>query len=43
MPFRDNIDTDVKFQVKNIIQPGGSVADKSVLQVCNEYYNYFNW
>lgn len=37
MPFRDNVDTAVKFQVKNIIQPGGSVADKSVLEACNEY------
>ena len=37
MPFRDNVDTAVKFQVKNIIQPGGSMADKNVLQACNEY------
>ena len=37
MPFRDNVDTAVKFQVKNIIQPGGSVGDSSVIEACNEY------
>ena len=37
MPFRDNIDNAVKFNVKNIIQPGGSVSDESVIEACNEY------
>ena len=37
MPFRDNVDTAVKFKVKNIIQPGGSVADGSVVDACDEY------
>ena len=37
MPFRDNVDTAVKFKVKNIIQPGGSVADGSVIEACDEY------
>jgi len=37
MPFRDNVDAAVKFQVKNIIQPGGSIGDPSVIDACNEY------
>lgn len=37
MPFRDNVDTAVKFKVKNIIQPGGSVADGSIIEACDEY------
>ena len=37
MPFRDNVDTAIKFKVKNIIQPGGSVADGSVIDACDEY------
>jgi phosphoribosylaminoimidazolecarboxamide formyltransferase / IMP cyclohydrolase len=37
MPFRDNIDNAVKFNVKNIIQPGGSVSDESVIEACDEY------
>ena len=37
MPFRDNIDNAVKFNVKNIIQPGGSVSDESVIDACDEY------
>jgi phosphoribosylaminoimidazolecarboxamide formyltransferase / IMP cyclohydrolase len=36
-PFRDNIDVANTFNVKNIIQPGGSMADSSVIEVCNEY------
>ena len=37
MPFRDNVDNAVKFNVKNIIQPGGSVSDESVIEACDEY------
>lgn len=36
-PFRDNIDTAAKIGVKNIIQPGGSIADKDVINAANEY------
>jgi len=36
-PFRDNIDTANKFQVKYILQPGGSIQDNSVTEACNEY------
>ena len=37
MPFRDNVDNAAKFNVKNIIQPGGSVSDISVIEACDEY------
>jgi phosphoribosylaminoimidazolecarboxamide formyltransferase/IMP cyclohydrolase len=37
MPFRDNIDTANKYGVSSIVQPGGSVADSSVIGACNEY------
>ena len=36
-PFRDNIDVANKFNVKNIIQPGGSMADENIIEACNEY------
>jgi phosphoribosylaminoimidazolecarboxamide formyltransferase/IMP cyclohydrolase len=37
MPFRDNVDNAVKFNIKNIIQPGGSMMDYSVIEACNQY------
>ena len=36
-PFRDNIDFASQFGVKYVIQPGGSIADKGIIDVCNEY------
>jgi phosphoribosylaminoimidazolecarboxamide formyltransferase / IMP cyclohydrolase len=39
-PFRDSIDNAFKYGVKNIIQPGGSLADEEVIKVCNEYGIY---
>ena len=36
-PFRDNIDISSKYNVKYIIQPGGSMADPEIISVCNEY------
>ena len=36
-PFRDNIDFASQFGVKHVIQPGGSIADKGIVEVCNEY------
>ena len=36
-PFRDNIDSASKFGVKYIVQPGGSMADESIINACNEY------
>ncbi|MDI6916720.1 MAG: bifunctional phosphoribosylaminoimidazolecarboxamide formyltransferase/IMP cyclohydrolase [Thermoplasmatales archaeon] len=36
-PFRDSIDVAVKYGVKAIIQPGGSIRDKEVIDACNEY------
>lgn len=36
-PFRDNIDTASKYGVRYIVQPGGSMADDSIVEACNEY------
>lgn len=36
-PFRDNIDRAHASGVEYIIQPGGSVRDRSVINACNEY------
>ena len=36
-PFRDNIDVANSFNVKNIVQPGGSMADESVIEACDQY------
>ena len=36
-PFRDNIDHCSKRGVSCIIQPGGSIADKKIIEACNEY------
>ena len=36
-PFRDNIDYAQKFGIRNILQPGGSVQDESVIEACDEY------
>lgn len=35
-PFRDVVDLAIKFGVVAIIQPGGSVKDKEIIQVCNQ-------
>lgn len=39
-PFSDNIDYAYKYGVKNILQPGGSVADNDVINSCNDYNMY---
>ena len=36
-PFSDNIDLANKFKIKEIIQPGGSIADDEVKEACNNY------
>jgi len=36
-PFCDNIDVSSQFGVRNIIQPGGSIADKDIINACNNY------
>eukprot|EP01083_Nonionella_stella_P021995 60828_1 len=36
-PFRDNIDQASRFGVSYILQPGGSVQDKTVIEACDEY------
>ena len=34
-PFADNVELAAKQGIKNIIQPGGSIRDKSVIETCN--------
>jgi phosphoribosylaminoimidazolecarboxamide formyltransferase/IMP cyclohydrolase len=36
-PFRDSIDTAARYGVSYVVQPGGSQADASVIEGCNEY------
>ncbi|MCZ6629631.1 MAG: phosphoribosylaminoimidazolecarboxamide formyltransferase [SAR324 cluster bacterium] len=36
-PFRDSIDHAAQHGVKYVVQPGGSVADPSVIEACDEY------
>ena len=36
-PFRDSIDTAAKGGVSAIIQPGGSIRDKEVIQAADEH------
>lgn len=36
-PFRDSIDVASQFGIKYVIQPGGSINDKSVVDACQEY------
>jgi len=36
-PFRDSIDLAVEYGVVGVIQPGGSVRDKEVIEACNEH------
>ncbi len=35
-PFRDNIDEACKFGIRAILQPGGSIKDKEVINACEE-------
>ena len=39
-PFRDNIDYANRFNVKYIINPGGSIQDAGVIDACDEYGMY---
>jgi len=36
-PFRDSVDEAAKFGVKAIVQPGGSIRDKEVIEAANEH------
>ncbi|MEJ5173517.1 MAG: bifunctional phosphoribosylaminoimidazolecarboxamide formyltransferase/IMP cyclohydrolase [Hydrogenothermaceae bacterium] len=36
-PFRDSIDFASKYGIKAVIQPGGSIRDKEVIDACDEY------
>ena len=36
-PFRDSIDTIAKYDIKCVIQPGGSKSDNDVIAACNEH------
>lgn len=35
-PFADNVEMAFEKGIKNIVQPGGSIRDKSVIEKCNE-------
>ena len=35
-PFKDSIETMAKFGVSAILQPGGSIRDKEVIEACNK-------
>ncbi len=35
-PFPDNVELADKFGIKKIVQPGGSIKDKKVIEVCND-------
>ena len=39
-PFRDNIDNANKYNVKYIINPGGSINDYNIIEACNDYNIY---
>ena len=36
-PFRDNIDLANKIGVRSIIQPGGSLKDRNIIDVADKY------
>ena len=36
-PFADNIEHLQQYQLKNVIQPGGSIRDKEVIEACDQY------
>lgn len=36
-PFRDSIDAANEFGIKYIVEPGGSIRDKEVIEACNEF------
>ncbi|MCI6988529.1 MAG: bifunctional phosphoribosylaminoimidazolecarboxamide formyltransferase/IMP cyclohydrolase [Campylobacter sp.] len=36
-PFRDSIDIANKVGVANVVQPGGSIRDKEVIEACDEF------
>ena len=35
-PFADNVELAADKGIKNIVQPGGSIRDKSVIDACNK-------
>jgi phosphoribosylaminoimidazolecarboxamide formyltransferase / IMP cyclohydrolase len=39
-PFRDNIDYVNRYNIKYILNPGGSIKDKCIIEACNEYNIY---
>ena len=36
-PFRDSIEVANEFGIKYIVEPGGSIRDKDVIDACNEF------
>ena len=39
-PFRDNIDYANRYNIKYILNPGGSIQDEGVINACDEYGIY---
>nr|QDY52049.1 hypothetical protein 3_28 [Mimiviridae sp. ChoanoV1] len=39
-PFRDNIDYANRFNIKYILNPGGSIQDNNIIDACDEYEMY---
>lgn len=37
LPFRDSIEVANEFNIKFIVQPGGSIRDNEVIEACNEF------
>ncbi len=36
-PFRDSIEVANEYNIKNIVEPGGSIRDDEVIEACNEF------
>ena len=37
MPFSDNIEVANEYNVKYILQPGGSIRDNEIIECCEKY------
>ena len=36
-PFRDSIEVANEYNIKNLVEPGGSIRDEEVIEACNEF------
>lgn len=37
LPFSDNVEYANKFNIKKIVQPGGSIKDKEIISICDKF------